>query len=39
MAPYDACGTHMNSKGETVDEDLELQNFHKAGETLAEVWN
>jgi len=39
ILPYDTFGTHLNSKSETIDEELEQENFHKAGETLAEVWN
>lgn len=39
ILPHDIFGSHLNSKGETVDEDVEKANFQKAGETLAEVWN
>ena len=28
----------INSNGETVDDELELQNFKKASEVLADVW-
>lgn len=37
--PCDHFGNHLDSKGKTVDSDLELKNFQKAGEILAEVWN
>ena len=39
ILPHDTFGSHLNAKGETVDNDLERENFQKAGETLAEVWN
>jgi hypothetical protein len=39
ILPYDTFGSHLNSKGETIDDQLEQKNFQKAGETLAEVWN
>lgn len=38
ILPHDTFGSHLNSQGVTVDEELEKQNFQKAGETLAEVW-
>ena len=39
ILPHDTFGSHLNSQGITVDEELEKQNFQKAGETLAEVWS
>ncbi len=39
ILPYDTFGSHLNSQGVTVDDELEKQNFQKAGETLAAVWN
>ena len=34
---HDACGTHLDSAGNTVDENLERRNFGIAGRQLAEV--
>ncbi len=39
VLPHDSFGTHLNAKNETVDEELEVKNFAKAGEILAEVWS
>ncbi|CAF1397769.1 unnamed protein product, partial [Didymodactylos carnosus] len=36
---HDHFGNHLNGKGETVDKVLEIRNFERAGETLAEVWS
>ena len=36
---HDHFGTHLNQKGETVDEALQLENFEHAGKALAEVWS
>ena len=38
ILPHDYFGSHLNSKGETVDDGLEVRNFRKAAEVLAEVW-
>ena len=38
ILPHDYFGSHLNSKGETVDDELEIRNFRKAAEVLAEVW-
>ena len=38
ILPHDSFGSHLNSKGRTVDDELELQNFKKAAEVLADVW-
>ena len=39
VLPHDSFGSHLNSKAETVDVDLEKKNFQKAGEVLCELWN
>ena len=39
ILPYETFGSHLNSQGQTIDDDLERKNFQKAGETLAEVWS
>ena len=31
-------GTHLDDRGNTIDEELELKNFEHAGSILAEVW-
>ena len=38
VLPADHYGSHLKN-GETIDPDLELQNFQFAGETLAEIWS
>ena len=35
---HDHCGSHLDTAGRTLDDDLERQNFRHAGETLAEVY-
>lgn len=32
-------GTHLNEKGETIDTELEKENFNIAGNELASVWS
>lgn len=39
ILPCNTFGSHLNEKGETVDIQLEKQNFQKAGEVLAEIWS
>ena len=39
VIPHDVCGTHLDSSGRTIDEELEKTNFQKAGEILASIWN
>ena len=39
VLPHDTFGTHLDAKGVTVDPEKELENFKKAGETLAEIWS
>lgn len=38
ILPHDSYGTHLDSNNKCIDSELELKNFEKAGETLAEVW-
>ena len=38
VLPHDTFGSH-NNKNETVDKELEMKNFAKAGEVLAEIWS
>ncbi|XP_037030801.1 uncharacterized protein LOC119070532 [Bradysia coprophila] len=39
VLPHDEFGNHLNSQNETIDIELEMKNFAKAGEILAEVWS
>jgi hypothetical protein len=39
ILPHDTYGSHLDEQCRTIDKDLELQNFRKAGETLASVWS
>ena len=39
VLPHDHFGTHLNSQGETIDIDLERNNFAHAGKLLAEIWS
>lgn len=39
ILPHDTFGTHLDSKGSTVDLNLEKDNFKRAGEVLAEIWS
>ncbi|XP_062550683.1 uncharacterized protein LOC134215536 [Armigeres subalbatus] len=39
ILPHDKYGSHLNSQGKTIDDELERKNFQNAGETLAEVWS
>ena len=32
VLPHDTFGSHLNNKNETVDKELEMKNFAKAGE-------
>lgn len=36
---HDHFGSHLNSSGKTIDEDLEKRNFKHAGEILCQIWN
>ena len=39
VLPRDAYGTHLDKNGNTIDDELEIQNFEKAGELLCALWN
>lgn len=39
VLPHDSFGTHLDSSGRTLDENLEKDNFKKAGDILAEIWS
>ena len=39
ILPHDTCGTHLDSQGNTVDVELEKENFAAAGGILADVFN
>ena len=39
ILPHETFGTHLNSKGGTIDPELEKKNFAHAGEILAEIWS
>ncbi|CAF1269054.1 unnamed protein product, partial [Didymodactylos carnosus] len=39
ILPYDHYGNHLDSAGKTIDDSLEIRNFERAGETLAEIWS
>ena len=32
-------GTHLNDRGDTIDEELKIKNFEYAGSVLAEIWS
>ena len=36
---HDHFGSHLNEKGETIDNDLEVKKFEYAGTVLAEIWS
>lgn len=36
---HDHFGSHLDSRGRTIDNGLERQNFEHAGRTLAELWS
>ena len=36
---HDRFGTHLDNKGNTIDNDLELKNFEHADTVLAEIWS
>jgi hypothetical protein len=38
ILPHEHFGSHLDGKGQTVNDDLEKSNFAFAGKTLAEVW-
>lgn len=39
ILPHDTYGSHLDGSGRTIDYDLEVKNFKKAGEVLAEIWS
>lgn len=39
MLPHDHFGYHLDDKGCTVNDNLEISNIEFAGKVLAEVWN
>ncbi|CAF4485859.1 unnamed protein product [Rotaria sp. Silwood2] len=39
ILPHDYYGTHLDDNGNTINTELELQNFKRAGECLAEIWS
>lgn len=39
ILPHEQYGSHLDSEGKTVDEELEKANFAFAGRTLSEVWS
>ena len=38
VLPHDYFGSHLDSSGKTIDQDLEVKSFQKAAEVLSEVW-
>ena len=38
ILPHDYYGSHLDSSGKTIDEELEKRNFFRAAKTLADVW-
>ena len=39
ILPHDNFGLHLDSSGNTMDAELEMKNFQKAGELLCKLWN
>jgi hypothetical protein len=39
ILPHEHYGSHLDSQGRTINEDMERTNFKFAGETLAEIWS
>ncbi|CAH1113118.1 unnamed protein product [Psylliodes chrysocephalus] len=39
ILPHDHFGSHLDKRGVTIDEHLEISNFEFAGNVLAEVWS
>jgi hypothetical protein len=39
ILPHKHYGSHLDSNGTTINSKLELLNFEKAGEILAEIWS
>ena len=38
ILPHEHFGSHLDTQGRTIDEELEKLNFKYAGETLSEIW-
>ena len=38
ILPHDNFGNHLDSTGKTIDEELEMRNFKRAGEIFCEIW-
>ena len=39
VLPLNSFRNHLNSQNETINEELQMKNFTKVGEILAEIWN
>ena len=39
ILPHDTFGSHIDSKGDTIDRDLEIKNFAYAGKVLGDIWS
>ena len=39
ILPHDHFGSHLNASRVTVDPELEMKNFKKAGEVLSDIWS
>ena len=39
VLPHETCATHLNSKHETIDSDLEKKSFKAVGEMLIGIWS
>lgn len=39
VLPHDTYGSHLDSGGKTIDEELEVKNFKAAGKTLCSIWS
>ena len=39
ILPHDNFGYHLDSKGDTIDKDLEIKNFAYAGKVLGDIWS
>ena len=38
VLPHDTYGSHRDSGGKTIDEELAVKNFKAAGKTLCSIW-
>ena len=39
VLPYENFGSHLDSKGKTIDIELEKKNFFHASQVLADIWS